>query len=31
MATEKDQKHLRSYEWFGKPGRDSMVHRSWMK
>ena len=24
-------KHLRSYEWFGKPDRDSMVHRSWMK
>ncbi len=22
---------LRSYQWFGKPGRDSMVHRSWMK
>jgi len=26
-----DKKRLRSYEWFGKPDRDSMVHRSWMK
>ena len=25
------KKKLRSYEWFGKPGIDSMVHRSWMK
>jgi L-arabonate dehydrase len=25
------KKRLRSYEWFGKPDRDSMVHRSWMK
>ena len=31
MADSKDKKHLRSYEWFGKPDRDSMVHRSWMK
>ena len=23
-------KKLRSYEWFGEPGIDSMVHRSWM-
>jgi len=30
MANEKGRKHLRSYEWFGRPGRDSMVHRSWM-
>ncbi|MEO8629272.1 MAG: dihydroxy-acid dehydratase, partial [Betaproteobacteria bacterium] len=29
MAEQK--KRLRSYEWFGKPDRDSMVHRSWMK
>ena len=26
-----DRKRYRSYEWFGKPDRDSMVHRSWMK
>jgi dihydroxy-acid dehydratase len=26
-----DKKRYRSYEWFGKPDRDSMVHRSWMK
>ena len=25
------KKKLRSQEWFGTPGRDSMVHRSWMK
>ena len=25
------RKKLRSYEWFGGPGIDSMVHRSWMK
>src|SRR5260221_9337949 len=25
------KKRLRSYEWFGKPDQDSMVHRSWMK
>ena len=25
------KKRLRSYEWFNAPGRDSMVHRSWMK
>ena len=25
------KKRYRSYEWFGKPDRDSMVHRSWMK
>jgi L-arabonate dehydrase len=25
------KKKFRSYEWFGKPGIDSMVHRSWMK
>jgi L-arabonate dehydrase len=25
------RKKLRSFEWFGKPGIDSMVHRSWMK
>ena len=31
MADSKGKKHLRSYEWFGKPDRDSMVHRSWMK
>jgi dihydroxy-acid dehydratase len=30
MADGKGKK-LRSYEWFGKPDRDSMVHRSWMK
>jgi L-arabonate dehydrase len=31
MANDKSKKHLRSTEWFGKPDRDSMVHRSWMK
>ena len=25
------RRKLRSYEWFGGPGIDSMVHRSWMK
>ena len=25
------KKKLRSYHWFGEPGIDSMVHRSWMK
>jgi len=25
------KKKLRSYDWFGRPGIDSMVHRSWMK
>ena len=25
------RKKLRSYDWFGGPGIDSMVHRSWMK
>ncbi|MGH8245478.1 MAG: dihydroxy-acid dehydratase, partial [Gammaproteobacteria bacterium] len=25
------RKKLRSFDWFGKPGIDSMVHRSWMK
>ena len=25
------KKKLRSYDWFGKPGIDSMAHRSWMK
>ena len=25
------RRKLRSYEWFVRPGRDSMVHRSWMK
>lgn len=25
------KKRLRSHEWFNAPGRDSMVHRSWMK
>jgi dihydroxy-acid dehydratase len=25
------KKKLRSYDWFGKPGIDSMVHRSWLK
>ena len=24
-------KKLRSQDWFGGPGIDSMVHRSWMK
>jgi dihydroxy-acid dehydratase len=31
MADPKGKKPLRSTEWFGKPDRDSMVHRSWMK
>jgi len=30
-ADGRRQKRYRSYEWFGKPDRDSMVHRSWMK
>jgi L-arabonate dehydrase len=25
------KQRYRSYEWFGKPDRNSMVHRSWMK
>ena len=25
------KKKFRSYHWFGEPGIDSMVHRSWMK
>ncbi len=34
MADKKDKKsknEYRSIEWFGRPNRDSMVHRSWMK
>ncbi len=34
MADKKDKKRnneYRSIEWFGRPNRDSMVHRSWMK
>jgi dihydroxy-acid dehydratase len=26
-----DKKKYRSHEWFGKPDRDSMLHRSWSK
>ena len=25
------KKKLRSHDWFGEPGIDSMVHRSWMQ
>ena len=31
MADKKKKDEYRSIEWFGRPNRDSMVHRSWMK
>ena len=31
MADKKKKGEYRSIEWFGRPNRDSMVHRSWKR